>query len=90
MTEHITQLPSPTRFHAIATTCLSGLVGLLIALPLFLSGKPGGQFSIALLPLMGLAVGYRRRNSRFFFYLALVVVLMLSSMLSGAIFRLSS
>ena len=69
-----------------ATVVLSGIVGMLIGMPV--SGSAGSPLSAALIVVafgaLGTAAGYRRRRSRAFFYLTLVALLGLATILMSS------
>lgn len=67
-------------FIQSATVFFSVMVGLLATLPLAITNQQGmGTIIVLVGLLLGLAVGIRRRTSRFFFYVSLVATLVLSS-----------
>ena len=72
-----------SKFLQYATIGLSGMVGALIAIAWApAAGASKGLGIILLGTIMGLLVGYRRRDSKFFFYLTLVCICALSSVIS--------
>jgi hypothetical protein len=69
-------------FRSIATIALSGITGLMIALPFAQTTSP----LIGLVALAaGLGVGYRRRKDQWFFYLVACLCLIVTSVLAGQI-----
>ena len=72
------------QFQAFATIVLSGMIGVLFSFPLVSSSSRSVSLAtMVAFGLMGMSIGYRRRESKFFFYICLVSVLVLSSIISG-------
>lgn len=74
---------SANLIRQIACVVLGGMVGALIALPFSLDPHANQTWIAPAGFLMGLLLGYRKRNNAFFFYFCLIAAVVLACLLMG-------
>lgn len=67
----------------IACVVLGGMVGALIALPFALDPQANKPWIAPVGFVLGLLLGYRKRNNAFFFYFCLIAAVVLACLLMG-------